>query len=644
VVLADFSNDGNLDVAVGGGAGVDVYLGNGGRLGSMVWTPASVGLPRDKFSGLTASDWNNDGLMDLVVSAYGAGSGVGIRAYENTRNAALWTSASEGLPTSGDYIENAVEDVNGDGHMDIVTAGSYGSSYGVKVYHGDGKGSWTDNATGFSTNVQYVGVDVGDIDHDDTLDILVGKRSRGGGLEVWKNPSSAPPPRPDLVLDTLTGGDSLTGGSTHQVSWTTESGTTPFTANVRYSIDSGATFPYIIASDVEQTEEGTTNIDWDVPTEDLANLRVQVEIIDARGLKIIRSSNSDLELDSTAPTVSTTFPRDEASDVSTGTPVIITFSEGMETTSTEDITIEGPGSPGVANPSWSGTQLTMDTSGLQGGSLYTITVGTGVVDDSDPGNAMVTDHVLSFTTGAGNTPVPPTVVSISPDHDATGVGIGTDITIGFSKAMDRTATTAAISSSPAVEWSVQWASGDTQATIVPNAELMPNTRYTLSIATEAMASDGTTLDSIYSFGFTTGDPPDRTRPEVLDSSPYDRAVDVDPGTAVTIIFSEAMDRATTEAAISLSPGYIEEFVWSEGDTVLTLVMDLEEGRMHAITVGTGATDMASNRLELSFSYSFTVKASEYEEPAGLGYPLAPLLLVAMLVATLAAVVRRKSED
>jgi hypothetical protein len=213
VVLADFDNDGDLDVAAGGGAGVDVYLVKKGPLGNLLWTQSSVGLTDSRMSGITGADWNKDGLVDLVVSAYNAGGGVGVYAYENTQNAAVWTGSSDGLPDDGDYIENAVGDLDGDGNPDVAIAGSYGGEYGIHVYYGDGDGSWSESSPGFSDNVQYVGVDVGDYNGDGTLDIVAGKRSRGGGIEVWRNPSSTvPPPLPEIDITFPAGGESLTGG------------------------------------------------------------------------------------------------------------------------------------------------------------------------------------------------------------------------------------------------------------------------------------------------------------------------------------------------------------------------------------------------------------------------------------------------
>ncbi len=194
VELEDFDNDGDLDLAVGGAAGVSVYLGNGGSGGSMSWTESSSGLPDGRFTGVCAADVDNDGSLDLALSSYEAGSGDGVRVYRSVNNGASWTSISSGLPTDGDYIDVSCGDFNLDGDMDILAAGSYSDTYGIHVYFGNGAGSWNENSENLPKGDQYIGTDVADMDGDGRPDILLGM-NRNDGIEVWSfSPGSAPPP------------------------------------------------------------------------------------------------------------------------------------------------------------------------------------------------------------------------------------------------------------------------------------------------------------------------------------------------------------------------------------------------------------------------------------------------------------------
>jgi hypothetical protein len=254
---------------------------------------------------------------------------------------------------------------------------------------------------------------------------------------------------------------------------------------------------------------------------------------------------------------------------------------------------------------------------------------------------MGSDHTFTFTTGSGETPVPPIATGTDPAHDATGVGIGASITITFSKAMDPTATQGAVTASPSLAWTPSWSGGDTVLTVDPGTDMAPNTRYTVTVAASALATDGTALDSPYTFAFTTGDPPDLVAPTVLDTYPPDRQREI-PATLeeLTVTFSEPMDRAATESATSMDGGKVTGMTWRVDDTVLVLNVELEEGRRHTVTVDTGARDRSGNPLtEEQVFYFVTREPLRSETDDALGGGMAPLLLLSLLMVALPMTLR-----
>jgi MYXO-CTERM domain-containing protein len=178
--------------------------------------------------------------------------------------------------------------------------------------------------------------------------------------------------------------------------------------------------------------------------------------------------------------------------------------------------------------------------------------------------------------------------------------------------------------------------------MVPDGDLSPNTRYTVTVSDGALAADGTATGSPYTFRFTTGDPPDLTVPSVLGSYPPDRQREVSPYLEeVTITFSEPMDTGSVESALQVDHGTVTSKTWRVDDTVLALAIDMSDGQRVTVTVGTGATDRAGNQIPGEYTFYFVTKEFEEQTNDSPGMGSSMLLLTMLGAGALAGLRRRR---
>lgn len=197
-------------------------------------------------------------------------------------------------------------------------------------------------------------------------------------------------------------------------------------------------------------------------------------------------------LDTTRPTVTSTNPANAAIGVPINQAITAVFSEVMDpaTITAATFTVTGPGvTPVTGTVTFAivGTTATFAPSTpLAANTTFTATITTGAKDLAFPANALASNFVWTFTTGATADTSAPTVGSTNPASAAVGVCINKSINATFSKAMNpltiTTATfTLATTAGASVTGLVAYDPLTNIATFNPTGNLAGNTSYTATI-------------------------------------------------------------------------------------------------------------------------------------------------------------------
>ncbi len=296
------------------------------------------------------------------------------------------------------------------------------------------------------------------------------------------------------------------------------------------------------------------------------------------------------------PTVNSVSPADSETDIAANSAIVFEFSELMDETSVESaLTV----SPEITNMTfeWDGVEVSIVGDEMEYSTEYTVSLGTGAQDLA--GNALESEYIFGFTTVSED--AAPTITEVAPEDGSTSVAIDAEIAIKFSKSMNELTAEGAISISPDIDnLAYTW---DGSTVNISGDDLSIDTEYTVTIGTSAESTDGKLLETEYLYSFTTI--LELTPPTVVSIAPADSDVDIAIDADIVIEFSELMDEASVESAISISPsidnlafGWTDETLTISGDD-MTLITD------YTVTVGIEATDVLGNALASEYSSEFT---------------------------------------
>ena len=202
------------------------------------------------------------------------------------------------------------------------------------------------------------------------------------------------------------------------------------------------------------------------------------------------------------PTVASVSPANRASGVGVSVKPAVTFNQAVTGSSVVFGLKDSAGavvSGSVAYDSATNSAAFTPGSALAYSTVYTATV-SGATNAS--GQAMAAPYSWTFTTVAA--PLPPTVASVSPANNASGVGVSVKPAVTFNQAVTGSSVVFGLkdSAGAVVAGSVAYDSATNSAAFTPGSALAYSTVYTATVSGATNAS-GQAMAAPYSWTFTT---------------------------------------------------------------------------------------------------------------------------------------------
>jgi len=206
---------------------------------------------------------------------------------------------------------------------------------------------------------------------------------------------------------------------------------------------------------------------------------------------------------------------------------------------------------------------------------------------------------LSFTISdvAANDTTGPSLTSISPANNSTGISVDSAVVMIFSEPVDQR--TAPLVTGAGVTVPGTYAVDDATVTFTPSVTLKGSTQYRVDVRYNAPDLAGNTRYNGYQY-FTTEVTEDVVAPTVVSISPVSDAVDVNPGSGVVVTFSEPMNPGTlnnSNIAFYSNSAVITATVFKSADgQQLTLTGNLPQASVVSVVMNSEVQDLSGNPL------------------------------------------------
>ncbi len=217
----------------------------------------------------------------------------------------------------------------------------------------------------------------------------------------------------------------------------------------------------------------------------------------------------------TAPSVTSTTPAANATNVAVNSAIVINFSETVTASASAFSVVCGSPQTVTVSGSGSASFTLTPTSPLPTGTTCSVKVAANEISDTDtidPPDGMASDFTFSFTT-ASPVDAAPSITGVTPANGSSNVPVNSAVVINFSESVSASNSAFSIQCpANAPQAFVQSASPATSITLTPVSPLPYATTCMVSIAADQISDTDTNdppdgMTSSAAFAFTTAPPP-----------------------------------------------------------------------------------------------------------------------------------------
>ncbi len=200
IAVADFTEDGKLDIAVGVSPDsiIEIFAGDGAGNFALINTINNVVNP----VSVAVSDFNQDGFSDLVVAN---GQSNTVTLFLGRGDGSFWITSTPPLTTLSSPVQVLVSDFSNDGVPDLMVVNANNNS--INTLPGKGDSTWGKLASPLALASSPSAVAAGDFNLDGKMDIAVVSQAASTVTVYFGNGNNTF--QPGVVYDTGAGPDSV---------------------------------------------------------------------------------------------------------------------------------------------------------------------------------------------------------------------------------------------------------------------------------------------------------------------------------------------------------------------------------------------------------------------------------------------------